>query len=175
MNKAIFFDRDGVLIEAPTRNGKPKSIENISDIKFIADVELILKLKQLGYYLIVVTNQPDISRKLISHTFVESVNSQIKKKYSLNRFYVCPHSDSDDCLCRKPKNGLILEAKKDYNLDLNKCFMIGDRWKDIIAAEISGCKSIFIDYNYNEKKPSNAGSTVKSIKSALKMILEIYE
>ena len=80
MNKAIFFDRDGVLIEAPTRNRKPKSIDKLSDIKFIADVELILRLKQLGYYLIVVTNQPDISRKLISYDFVENVNSQIKKK-----------------------------------------------------------------------------------------------
>ena len=53
--------------------------------------------------------------------------------------------------------------------------MIGDRWKDIDAAEISGCKSIFIDYNYNEQKPNNAGNCVKCIKSALKKILEIYE
>ena len=79
MNKAVFFDRDGVLIEAPTKNGKPKSIKNETDIKFIADVELIQKLKKLGYYLIVVTNQPDISRKLISNEFVSSINNKIKK------------------------------------------------------------------------------------------------
>ena len=172
MNKAIFFDRDGVLIEAPTRNRKPKSIDKHSDIKFIADVELILRLKQLGYYLIVVTNQPDISRKLISYDFVENVNSQIKKKYFLDRFYVCPHSELDNCQCRKPKNGLILEAKKDYNLDLSNCFMIGDRWKDIDAAEISGCKSIFIDRKYKEEKPSRQITQVNSFKKAVDVILQ---
>tara|TARA_B100000787_G_C16195201_1_gene300285 strand:- start:2202 stop:2729 length:528 start_codon:yes stop_codon:yes gene_type:complete len=175
MNKAIFFDRDGVLINAPVVNGKPKSIKNQLDINFIADEDLILKLKKFGYFLIVITNQPDISRKLISKKFVEVINTIIKKKYCLDKIYVCPHSDLDNCSCRKPKNGLILEAKKDYNLDLNSCFMIGDRWRDIDAAEISGCKSIFIDYNYNEQKPNNANYTVKCITSAIKKILEIYE
>ena len=175
MNKAIFFDRDGVLIQAPVIDGKPKSIENVSDIIFIVEESLIIKLRDLGFYLIAITNQPDISRKKIKPEFVEKINNLIKTKYYLDDFYVCPHSDQDNCECRKPKNGLILDAAKDYNLDLSSCFMIGDRWRDIAAAEISGCKSIYIDYSYNEQKPYKQDYTVKCPSSAIKKILENYE
>lgn len=176
MNKAIFFDRDGVLIEAVVKNKKPFSIKKIKDLKFlINDNEIFLKLKNLGYKLIIVTNQPDVARNKISEKFVDDVNSAIKKKYFIDYAYTCLHDDISNCSCRKPKNGLLIEAQRDFNLNIKKCFLIGDRWKDISAAESSGCKSIFIDYNYDEKKPEKYTFKVNSISEAINIILKYDE
>lgn len=176
MNKAIFFDRDGVLIKPIIVKERPFSISRMSQLEFIInDKTYFDELRKYGYKLIIITNQPDVARGEISRTFVDEVNSMIVKKFALDGCYVCDHDNDDECLCRKPKNGLLLNAARDFNLDLSKCIMIGDRWKDIDAAEISGCKSIFIDYNYNEKKPTNFTLSTSSLLEAIKKILEKYE
>ncbi len=173
MNKAVFFDRDGVLIKPVIIKNKPLSISKISELEFIVnDKSYFDKLRKDGYKLIIITNQPDIARGKISRSFVDETNSIIIKNFSLDGCYVCDHDNNDKCLCRKPKNGLLLKAASDFNLDLSKCIMIGDRWKDIDAAEISGCKSIFIDYNYNEMKPVNFTASASSLIEAIKIILD---
>ena len=134
-------------------------------------MELISKLRDLGYFLIIITNQPDVSRGLITNEFVLSINEKITKELKLDHFYVCPHDDNDNCSCRKPKNGLVLRAVKDFNLNIKKCYFIGDRWKDVEAAYISNCRSIFIDYGYHESMPSKQDFTVNNIDEAIQIIL----
>ena len=153
---AIFFDRDGVLIKAPVdSNNKPKSIKTHDQIEWIEDIENICSFYKKNYYLFMVTNQPDVARKKNSIKNIEKINYEIKKKLDLDDIFVC-YCD-DKCFNRKPNPGMILNAKKKYNLNLNKSFFIGDRWRDIEASYNAGCESILLDYNYNEKiniKPS---------------------
>ena len=77
--------------------------------------------------------------------------------------FVCYHDDHDNCVCRKPKPGLLLEAVKKWDIDLKKSYMIGDRWKDVEAGRSAGCKTIFIDCNYGETKPKKPVKTGTSV------------
>ena len=169
MKKAIFFDRDGVLIKAKVKSGKPFAINDKKNIEFTTnEICLFKKLKLQGYYLFLFTNQPDVARGIVSKNIV---NSKVAKKYLLDDVFVCYHDDIDNCLCRKPKDGLIITAKEKYDLNLEKSFVIGDRWRDIDAAENSKCKSILIDHKYKEKKPKGYQFKSKSINEAIRFIL----
>ena len=104
---------------------------------------------------------------------VIKINSYIKDKLKLDDILVCYHDDSDNCECRKPKPGLLLEASKKWDIDLKKSYMIGDRCKDIEAGKRAGCKTIFIDLNYKEAKPKNPDFTTDSLFSSVHLIEEL--
>ena len=88
--------------------------------------------------------------------------------------FVCYHDNKDKCDCRKPKPGMMLKAKKKWNIDLKNSFLIGDRYKDIMAGKKVGCKNFFINYNYNEKMPNKSYCTYTSSSyNALKIIWNI--
>lgn len=136
-------------------------------------LEAISSLREMGFELVVVTNQPDVAKKVTNEIFIEELHRKIAKVTGIQYFYVCKHIDEDDCECRKPKPGLLLKATSELNLDLTKSFLIGDRWRDIEAGNIAGCKSIFIDYGYKEQEPSPPYTTVRSLLEASQKILEI--
>ncbi len=167
---AIFFDRDGVLIKAPVdKDNKPKSIKTYDQIEWVDNIENICSFYKKNYYLIMVTNQPDVTRKVNSLKNVEKINVEIKKKLDLDDIFVC-YCDSK-CFNRKPSPGMVLDAKKKYNLNLSKCFFIGDRWRDVEASYNAGCESILLDYNYNEeikRKPSYKINNLKEIYEIIK-------
>lgn len=149
-NCAIFFDRDGILIKAPIdKNNKPKSIKQVNEIEFVEGIENICQYYKKNFYLIMITNQPDVSRKVNTLENVSNINNYVKKKLDLDDVFVCYCGD-DNCFNRKPNPGMILKAKKKYNLDLKKSYFIGDRWRDIEASSKAGCISILLNYNYNE-------------------------
>jgi D-glycero-D-manno-heptose 1,7-bisphosphate phosphatase len=177
MPKAIFLDRDGVLNQAIVLNGKPYPPSSQIELTLISGIqELLEKLKNNGYKLIVVTNQPDVARGKTSKEWVEEINSYIKSRLPIDAFKVCYHDDSDGCLCRKPLPGAILEAAQEFDIDLSCSYMIGDRWKDISAGQSAGCKTIFIDYGYDEKSPDSPDYVVKNLGQIEKIILgESYE
>lgn len=174
MRKAIFLDRDGVLIKAAKVNNKPLAIKRFREIKIFRGVRKILKILKKKYILIMITNQPDVSRKKIKKQEVVKTNKYLKSYFDLNDIYVCYHVDNDNCSCRKPKPGMILKAKRKWNIDIKKSFLIGDRYKDIIAGKKVGCKNFFINYNYDEKMPSKKYCFyTKTSYSALKIILNM--
>ena len=171
MNKAIFLDRDGVINNIILSNGLPISPSNFEEFKILPGVrESISKLKKLNFYCILVTNQPDVSRGKMKKETVIKMNEYVKKELSLNDVYVCFHDDKDKCSCRKPKPGLILDATKKWNINLEKSYMIGDRLKDIDAGTISGCKTIFIDNKYNESIKSKPNYVSKYLLNSVKII-----
>ena len=96
------------------------------------------------------------------------VKESILKLQKLN--FVCYHDDHDNCKCRKPKLGLLLEARKKWDINLKKSYIIGDRWKDIEAGKSAGCKTIFIDCNYKEAKPKNTNFTTDSLLNSVHII-----
>jgi D-glycero-D-manno-heptose 1,7-bisphosphate phosphatase len=155
--KAIFLDRDGVLNAAIIKNGKPYPPSSLHELQIPTDTaEALHLLKSAGYLLIGATNQPDVARGATPKTLVEAINAELMKLLPLDEIRVCYHDDADNCACRKPSAGLILDAAYDYNIDLENSVMIGDRWKDIEAGQRAGCKTIFLNQNYAEKQPEKA-------------------
>ncbi len=173
MNKAVFLDRDGVINKALVKDEKPFSPYNFDALKILPGVKESLKaLRDSNWLIIVVTNQPDVSRGKTTKKEVEKINNYLKNTLSIDEIYTCYHDNKDFCDCRKPKPGAFKAAAKNNSIDLNKSFMIGDRWSDIEAGERAGCKTFFIDYSYKEKRPSNFTFKVKSLAEAVDIILK---
>ena len=103
---------------------------------------------------------------------VEEINHCLQQNLVLDEVFVCYHDDKDQCICRKPLPGLLLQAAAKYKINLAESFMIGDRWKDIDAGKNAGCKTIWIDMGYDEKIPSSADFIAKSLKEAANWILK---
>jgi D-glycero-D-manno-heptose 1,7-bisphosphate phosphatase len=172
LDRAVFLDRDGVVNKALVVNGKPHSPSSVEEVEIIPGVaQSVFELKNAGFEVIVVTNQPDIARKKITIEIIQEIHDFIKIETGINRFYFCPHDDIDYCQCRKPKVGLITQAASDLKIDLNQSYLVGDRWKDITAGQIAGCKCFFIDEDYSENKPKMPYTEVNSLKEATWKIL----
>jgi len=172
MRRAIFLDRDGVINQAQVRDGKPYPPENLAEVVILPGVaEALIALHGAGYMLIVVTNQPDVARGTTPRAVVEEINTYLAAHLPIDEFRTCYHDNGDGCDCRKPLPGSLLDASKKHNIHLQKSYMVGDRWRDIEAGMSAGCKTIFIDYGYNEKDPDVVNYRVKSITEAAQIIL----
>ena len=170
INRAIFLDRDGVIIKAPTINNKHKSIKKLEELEFIKGIIKFCRyFKKKKFFLIMITNQPEVSRKKNSKKNVIQINNFIKEKLKLDDMFVC-YSNDDKCLDRKPNPGMVLKSKFQYNLNLKKSFIIGDRWRDIGVAQKTRCISILIDRNYDEKMIFKPKYIVKKIGDIYKII-----
>lgn len=151
IQRAVFLDRDGVLNRALVRDGKPFPPACLADVEILPGaITSLQKLADSGYVLIGITNQPDVARGSQSREVVESINEFIQSGLPVREIFVCYHDNVDECDCRKPRPGLILRAAEKYKLDLPMSWMVGDRWKDIVAGQAAGAKTIFIDRYYTE-------------------------
>lgn len=151
-NKAVFLDRDGVINKPIVRDGKAFSPRSKDEFKFIDGVAQAVKsFKDADLTVIVVTNQPDIARNRLSWSDLEWMTKKVMTETLVDDVLVCPHDDYDNCHCRKPKPGMLLDAAAKWNIDLSRSYMIGDSWKDIEAGENAGCCSILIDAVYNQE------------------------
>jgi D-sedoheptulose 7-phosphate isomerase len=152
--RAVFLDRDGVINRSVIRDGKPFAPAKLEDLEILPGVPQALQdLKRQGYKLLVVTNQPDVSRGTQSPQTIRAMHQTLMAQLPLDDILVCPHTDHDNCDCRKPRPGMLLEAAHRHNIDLGNSFMIGDRWRDIEAGYNAGCRTILIDYGYSERPP----------------------
>jgi transaldolase len=170
--RAVFLDRDGVLNRALVSNGKPGTPSTVDEFVILSDRLACLKeLKQWGFALIVVTNQPDVARGRQSIAAIEEMHLRLQAALPVDDILVCLHDEADNCRCRKPRPGLLIEAQRKYDLDLSRSFLIGDRWKDVDAGNAAGCKTVFIDYAYRERGPSTEPSVrVTSLREAVEWI-----
>jgi D-glycero-D-manno-heptose 1,7-bisphosphate phosphatase len=167
----IFLDRDGVINRAIVRNGIPYSPREIKDFEILEGVKEALEILHKTEILpVVVTNQPDVSRGLISEEMVERQHSKLNEVLGIEHFYTCYHDDSDSCDCRKPKIGLFIEASKRLDIVLAASFLVGDRWKDVQAGQKAGCSCFFIDYQYSEKQPHPPFRRINSLLEVVRII-----
>ena len=172
--KCVFLDRDGVINKPIIIDDKPYSPRNRNEFELFPNIgKYLKKISSLNFFTIIITNQPDIRTKHIDEKLLNEFHNIIRSKMPITDIYVCKHIASDNCYCRKPNPGLILTAAKKYKINLKKSYFIGDRWKDIDAANKAGCYSIFIDYGYKEKLKTNPKNNVKSVKQAFDIILNI--
>lgn len=172
MRRAVFLDRDGVINRAWVREGKPYPPANLAEMEVLPGVaEALIALREAGFLLIVVTNQPDVARGATSREVVEEINKSLASRLAIDEFRTCFHDSSDGCECRKPQPGALLAAAKIHDIDLGKSYMVGDRWRDTEAGHRAGCKTIFIDHGYVEKQPESVDYRVRSLMEASQIIL----
>lgn len=173
LKRAVFLDRDGVVNETFIREGKPYPPRQLSELKIFEDVASSVEaFHKAGFLVIIVTNQPDLSKGLLTLENLQSIHNEIQTKVKIDQIRFCPHEDYHDCSCRKPKAGMLLDASNEWEIDLSQSFMVGDRWKDIDAGKAAGCKTVWINRNkYQEKSPLEFNASATSLAEAIPYIL----
>ncbi len=146
--KAIFLDRDGVINKYP---GDTKYVTNSDDFRFLPRVkQAIACLGKAGFRIFVISNQAGVGKGLFSQKSLDLITSRMLKCISesggkIDAVYYCTHRKEEDCLCRKPKAGLLHIARREYPaINFKKSFFIGDTIRDVHAAKSAGCKSILV-------------------------------
>lgn len=175
-NVCVFLDRDGVLNKPVIRDGRPYSPARVEQFELYDDVLSGCKrLKEAGFLLVVVSNQPDVARGTQSRATVETINKRLADAISvLDHFETCFHAGEeygDRCNCRKPKPGMLFHAARLMNIDLSHSYLIGDRWRDVDCAKAAGCRAIFIDHGYTEPLRQAPEVTVSNFDEAVTAIL----
>jgi D-glycero-D-manno-heptose 1,7-bisphosphate phosphatase len=152
--RGVFLDRDGVINRAIIRNGKPYPPADLSEFEILPGVpQALARLKSEGFSLIIVTNQPDVARGKAAPATLERFHELIRAQLPVDDIFSCVHDDADNCACRKPKPGMLFEARDRFGLSLESSFLVGDRWRDVETGRNAGCRTIFIDYGYAEQRP----------------------
>lgn len=154
--KAVFLDRDGTI------NRYKGFLRDISEFELLPGVAAAIRqINASGYLAIVVTNQPVVSRGEVTLEQLQEIHNKMETELGqagayLDKIYFCPHHPHKgyagevsalkfDCSCRKPKPGMLLQAAKDFNIDLEQSFMLGDSENDILAGNAAGCRSILLN------------------------------
>jgi D-glycero-D-manno-heptose 1,7-bisphosphate phosphatase len=174
VRRAVFLDRDGVINRALTRDGKPYPPTSLAEFEILPDVaEACAKLKAPGFLLVVTTNQPDVGRGTLKQEVVEKIHAFMCRRLPIDRVEVCYHAGKgkSDCDCRKPKPGMLLHAAGELGIDLKQSWMVGDRWRDIDCGHAAGCRTILIDYGYDEALRQIPDFRVRSLLEAANLIL----
>jgi D-glycero-D-manno-heptose 1,7-bisphosphate phosphatase len=174
--RAVFLDRDGVLNRPVVRDGRPFPPARIEEFELYPDVvDACAQLKEAGFSLVVVTNQPDVGRGTQTRQLIDAMHARLRAAIpSLDAIEVCFHAGAahgEPCDCRKPKPGMLLHAAAAYGIDLSESFLIGDRWRDVDCAHAAGCRAVFIDHGYQESLREKPAFTVGNFSEAVRAIL----
>lgn len=143
--RAIFLDRDGVICE-----NRPDHVKNWAEFQFLPGVKNSLaSLSSLGLPIIVVTNQAVVGRGLVTAQEVEDIHNRMVAEIvasggRIDRIIYCPHRPEDECDCRKPKPGMLLQAATEMDIDLVESYLIGDAATDIQAGYQVGCRTFLV-------------------------------
>ena len=173
MNRAVFLDRDGVIIRTDLRDGKPYAITALEALEILAGAaDAIDRLKDAGFKIIVASNQPGVVAGKVTRDVVEAVNAELLGKLAIDEIKICYDSAQP---CYKPKPGMLLEAAGEHDINLDQSTMVGDRWHDIGAGKAAGCMTIFIDEGYSEQAPENPDHVAGSLAEAADLILSNSE
>ena len=170
---AVFLDRDGVLNEPAIREGRPFPPGRLEEVRVLPGVrQACHDLTGAGLKLVCVSNQPDIARGTQDPEVVSAINAHLLEVLGLDDIVTCPHDDADECRCRKPLPGMLLDAADRLNLDLSRSVTVGDRWRDIDAGRAAGTLTVYVDRGYREPAPEGPDLTVRELKEAVEWIIE---
>ena len=173
MTAAAFLDRDGVLIATEVREGRPYAVLSSDDVVVLPGVEEGLsRLKSAGLMTIVVTNQPDVARGLVSRAEVDAIHERLMDTLPIDAIRACFEVDGPDARCYKPLPTMLVDSAGEFGVDLSASYMVGDRWRDVGAGQAAGCRTVFIDWGYREALMHEPDWTVRSFGEAVTTILE---
>jgi D-glycero-D-manno-heptose 1,7-bisphosphate phosphatase len=146
MKLGVFIERDGILNQVRLERQHPVSPVTLEEFKVNVELApLLKKLKAAGFMLIATTNQPGIARGYLPRRELDRMHDVMRRALPLDDIFLCAHDEADRCPCRKPKPGLIVEAKFKWHIDLDRSFVIGDKWQDAEAARAAGCTSLLVE------------------------------
>lgn len=149
--KAVFLDRDGVLCED---TDYVTGFDKLHIFPYAR--EAVRLIHQKGYLAIVVTNQSGIARGMMTEELVKEINQYLKEETGVDEVYYCPHLPPEQkeifpyrifCDCRKPKTGMLRQAEKVYDIDMEASYMVGDRVSDIQTGRNAGAKTVYLSYD----------------------------
>lgn len=173
--RAVFLDRDGVINRAVVVEGRPFPPASLADFEILPGVpEACRLLKERGFLLIVVTNQPDVGRGTQDQAVVEAIHRKMCAELPIDHVEVCYEpGQGKPSEFRKPAPGMVLRASRLFQIDLAASFVVGDRWRDIDCGKAAGCQTIFVDQGYNEPLRQPADHRVKSLHEAAELIVSL--
>lgn len=172
--RIVFLDRDGVINRALELDAKPYPPRSLAEFEILPEVpSACAKLKAAGFLLVVATNQPDVGRGTLDRSVVEEIHAHMMAQLPIDRVEVCYHAgkSQSQCECRKPRPGMLVSAARELNAELSRCWMVGDRWRDVDCGHAAGCKTIFIDRGYAEELKQKPDYVVKNLDEAAEIIL----
>ena len=171
--RAVFLDRDGVINRPLVQDGKPYPPGSLDEFELLPGVvEACRLLQEHGFLLVVATNQPDVGRGALSQAVVEAMHERMCALLPIDRVEVCyDPGQGEPSAFRKPAPGMLLRAARELGIDLAQSFMVGDRWRDIDCGAAVGCKTLFIDYGYDETLHQIPDFRASNLLEAAKIIL----
>jgi D-glycero-D-manno-heptose 1,7-bisphosphate phosphatase len=176
VKRAVFLDRDGVLTLSLIRDGKGYAPTTLGEFEILPEArEACQLLKKEGFLLVVVTNQPDVGRGILSLGILEEMHRRLRGQLPLDDILVCTDPSEAPGPRRKPAPGMLLEAAVTWDLDLTRSYMVGDRKVDIDAGRAAGCRCIFIDRGYQEAKPLEPNVIVGNVLEGARWVLHNKE
>jgi D-glycero-D-manno-heptose 1,7-bisphosphate phosphatase len=169
MKSGVFFERDGVLNLVKVEREHQVTPLFLDEFQVNpAAVEPLQQLKAAGFVLLTTTNQPGLSRGYLTRRELDRMHTLLRQRLPLDDVLVCPHDETDHCPCRKPQTGLLTEAAFKWHLDLDRSYVVSDKWQDARAAHLAGCtslllKSPWIGKGHYDFVLSNLGDVVRKI------------
>src|SRR5262245_35579761 len=146
LRRAVFLDRDGVINRTFVRGGVTYPPAHPGEFELLPGVvEAARRLADAGFALVVVTNQPDVARGIQTRAGALTLNDLVRAALPVLDVRTCFHDTADDCACRKPRPGLLLDAARLWRIDLKRSFLVGDRWSDVAAGQAAGCVSLLVE------------------------------
>ena len=150
LRPAVFLDRDGTLCE------EVGYLNHVSRFRMFPFAAVALRrLNDSGYAVIVVSNQSGVARGYFPESLVQQVNQIMAQQLfeagaKVDAVYYCPHASSENCVCRKPKTGMLEQAVREHCIDLQRSFVVGDRHGDIRLAHNAGASGVLVRTGYGE-------------------------
>jgi D-glycero-D-manno-heptose 1,7-bisphosphate phosphatase len=171
LGKAVFLDRDGIINVPILRNGVVSAPQDFSQFAFMAGAhDTLRELRARGYLLLVCTNQPDVARGWQRREQVDDFHAHIERELPVSRIYACFHDNSHECVCRKPKPGMLIQGSQDFGIDLKQSWMVGDRWKDIEAGRAAGCRTVYLRHDYDSESAHDPDHEIRQLSELLALI-----
>ncbi len=179
MRRAVFLDRDGVVIEDVDYLRRPDQIKLLPGA-----ARAIVRLRRAGFKIVVVSNQSGVARGYLTETGLRRIHRELRRKLGsakLDAVYYCPHHPQGSvaryrrrCACRKPGTGMLKAAAERFGLDLSRCWMVGDKDSDIAAGKRAGCRTIRARTGKSGREPgrkADADRTCRDLAAAARWIL----
>ena len=155
VRKAVFLDRDGVIndLVPDPEDGRPEGPLNPQDVRVLAGVpDAVEQLKAVGYLVIAASNQPAAAKGKVSMEILREIHGRVAAEVALDDWRYCFHRAEDECACRKPKPGLLLDAMRDHDVDPAASWFVGDADTDVEAGRQAGVRTLLVGHPGSEHR-----------------------